>query len=57
MYKSRFVFIVVFLFIIVFAHGQKIDSVVIRYENMWIDHCKKITFEQRLPKGKHLRTC
>lgn len=43
MYKSRFVFIVVFLFIIVFAHGQKIDSVVIRYENMWIDHCKTIT--------------
>jgi len=43
MYKSRFVFIVVFLFIIVFAHGQKIDSVIIIYENMRIDHCKTIT--------------
>lgn len=43
MYKSRFVFMVVFLFMIVFARGQKIDSVVIIYEDMWIDHCKAIT--------------
>ncbi len=38
-----FVFIVVFLLIIVSARGQKIDSIVIRYENMWILHFKTIT--------------
>lgn len=43
MCKPVFVFIVVFLLIIISARGQKIDSVVIIYENMWIEHFKTVT--------------
>lgn len=43
MCKPVFVFIIVFLLIIISARGQKIDSVVIIYENMWIEHFKTVT--------------